>query len=191
MSDPSSISLEQLQVSLDVPQEVIRPISPVSNVPQQNKPSTLQISVLNERCVLEDYTQCSKAHIWKLMMSYYDRKGPSAWSSCVVPNFITCNSFIGKCYAKILHGYIQDCMEPGSKMPLDVNEPLYIVELGVGSGKFTFLMLQALEEMQKVCKFPLKNIKYIMTDFTEANFKYWLEHPNLKVNYVICSFCYC
>ena len=44
-------------------------------------------------------------------------------------------------------------------------------------------MLQALEEMQKVCNFPLKNIKYVMTDFTEANFKYWREHPNLKVCY--------
>ena len=34
--------------------------------------------------------------------------------------------------------------------------------------------------MQDVCDFPFKNIKFIMTDFTEANFKYWQNHPALK-----------
>lgn len=34
----------------------------------------------NERCVLEDFTQCSKSHLWKLMMSFYDRKGVESWS---------------------------------------------------------------------------------------------------------------
>lgn len=138
-----------------------------------------------ERCVLEDFTQCSKSHLWKLMMSYYDRKGPGAWSSCVVPNFITSNSFIGKSYAKVLHGFLADALRPNAKMPVDVNEPLYIIELGVGAGKFSFLMLQALEEMQKTCDFPLKNIKYIMTDFTESNFKFWREHPNLTVSNIV------
>lgn len=33
-----------------------------------------------ERCVLEDFTQCSKSHLWKLMMSFYDRKGVESWS---------------------------------------------------------------------------------------------------------------
>jgi hypothetical protein len=54
-----------------------------------------------DRCVLEDFTQCSKCHLWKLMMSFYDRKGPESWSSGVVPHFITCNTFIAKSYAKV------------------------------------------------------------------------------------------
>jgi hypothetical protein len=54
-----------------------------------------------ERCVLEDFTQCSKSHLWKLMMSFYDRKGPESWSQGIVPHFITCNTFIGKSYAKV------------------------------------------------------------------------------------------
>lgn len=66
---------------------------------------------------------------------------------------------------------------------VDVNEPFYIVELGAGSGKFSFYMLKALEEMQAVCDFPLKNIKYIMTDFTEKNFTFWCDHHCLKVTY--------
>lgn len=34
----------------------------------------------NDRCVLEDYMQCSKSHLWRLMMSFYDRKGVESWS---------------------------------------------------------------------------------------------------------------
>ena len=41
-------------------------------------------------------------------------------------------------------------------------------------------MLKALEEMQAVCEFPMRKIVYVMTDFTEANFKFWSDHPQLK-----------
>jgi hypothetical protein len=48
------------------------------------------------RCVLEDFTQCSESHLWRLMMSFYDRKGVESWSQGIVPHFITCNAFIGR-----------------------------------------------------------------------------------------------
>ena len=133
------------------------------------------------------------------MMSFYERKGPESWSQGIVPHFITSNAFIGRSYAKVLwivhckydvksffaiqvlHGFIKDCMSPGAKMSLDCNEPLYIIELGTGSGKFSFYMLKALEEMQVVCDFPFKKMVYVMTDFTENNFDYWSTHPSLKV----------
>ena len=64
-------------------------------------------------------------------------------------------------------------------MRLDPTEPLYIIELGTGSGKFSYFMLKALEEMKDVCDFPLDKIVYVMTDFTENNFKFWRNHPSL------------
>ena len=48
------------------------------------------------RCVLEDFTRCSDSLLWKLMMSFYDRKGVESWSQGIVPHFITCNAFIGR-----------------------------------------------------------------------------------------------
>lgn len=73
-------------------------------------------------------------------------------------------------------------MKPTSTMPLDINEPLYIIELGAGSGKFSFFMLKALDELKDICDFPMNKIVYIMTDFTENNFNFWSDHPSLKVN---------
>ena len=114
------------------------------------------------------------------MMSFYDRTGPDSWAQGIVPHFITCNAFIGRSYAKVLHGFLRDCMCANAKMPIDPNEPFYIVELGTGSGKFSFYMLKALDEMQAICDFPWKNIVYVMTDFTQKNFKFWQDHPSLK-----------
>jgi len=131
------------------------------------------------RCILEDFVPCRESHLWKLMMSFYDRKGPDSWSQGIVPHFITSNTFIGRSYAKVLHGFIKDCLAPNAKMPLDTNEPLYIIELGAGSGKFSFFMLKALEELQAISEFPLRKIVYVMTDFTEANFKFWRSQPSL------------
>jgi hypothetical protein len=53
-------------------------------------------------------------------------------------------------------------------MKLDVNEPLYIIELGAGSGKFSYYMLKALEEMKSICDFPIGikiYISYIIINF--------------------------
>jgi hypothetical protein len=49
------------------------------------------------RCKLEDFVRCSESHLWKLMMSFYDRKGVESWAQGIVPHFITCNAFIGRC----------------------------------------------------------------------------------------------
>lgn len=116
------------------------------------------------------------------MMSFYDRKGPESWSQGIVPHFITCNTFIGRNYAKVLQGFIADCyrQNPTNKMKLNENEPLYIIELGCGSGKFSYIMLKALKEMQSNCLFPYSKIVYVMTDFTEQNFNFWSNHPSLK-----------
>ena len=120
------------------------------------------------------------------MMSFYDRKGVESWSQGIVPHFITCNAFIGRSYAQVLQGYLRDCAckaredGPGSPLALDPNEPLYIIELGAGSGKFSFFMLKALAEMRELLDFPFEKIVYVMTDFTQNNFKFWETHPGLR-----------
>jgi len=118
-------------------------------------------------------------------MSFYDRKGVKSWSQGIVPHFITCNAFIGRAYAKVLLGFIRDCTGPNAKMRLDPSEPLYVVELGAGSGKFSFFMLRALNELSKAGfieegEFPASKIVYVMTDFTEKNLLFWNQHPGLE-----------
>ncbi|KAG6615443.1 Tetratricopeptide TPR1 [Phytophthora cinnamomi] len=131
------------------------------------------------RCQLEDFTPFARCHLWKLMMSFYDRQGVESWAQGIVPHFITSNTFIAKRYSNVLRAYFRDAMRPGSASPVDASQPFYIVELGAGSGKFSFYFLKALAQVESVLDFPLSNIRYIMTDFTEQNFNFWKTHPAL------------
>lgn len=110
------------------------------------------------------------------MMSFYDRKGVESWSQGIVPHFITCNSFIGRAYAKVLLGFLDDCTSSNTSLPLAVSDSLYIIELGAGSGKFSFFILKAVKELAQLLKFPPQQIVYVMTDFTWNNLKFWNDH---------------
>ena len=73
---------------------------------------------------------------------------------------------------KVLLGFLEDIMKHKEDiMKASPEEPFYVIELGTGSGKFSFFMLKALMEFETTCSFPLDNICYVMTDFTESNFK--------------------
>lgn len=99
----------------------------------------------------------------------------------VMPRFVLCLicDHATHVLSQILQGFIRDCYHPDSKLKLDPNEPLYVIELGAGSGKFSYFILKILEEMQAVCEFPFKKIVFVMTDFTEKNLKFWQDHPAL------------
>lgn len=51
-----------------------------------------------------------------------------------------------KKHVQVLQGFLRDCAN--GRLALDPSEPLYIIELGTGSGKFSFYMLKALEEVR-------------------------------------------
>lgn len=77
-----------------------------------------------ERCQLEDYTPFSKCHLWKLMMSFYDREGVESWAQGIVPHFITSNTFIAKRYSNVLRAYFRDVMRAASEHPVSSIVPL-------------------------------------------------------------------
>jgi hypothetical protein len=94
-----------MSINENYPYSIVEPDSklfppppPLSNAESQNE---TVMPKKTERCELEGFTQCSESHLWKLMMSFYDRKGPESWSQGIVPHFITCNTYIGRSYAKV------------------------------------------------------------------------------------------
>ncbi|KAI9992469.1 hypothetical protein PInf_017882 [Phytophthora infestans] len=152
--------------------------SPAPSAPKADEVRELEMQT-TPRCQLEDFTPFARCHLWKLMMSFYDRQGVESWAQGIVPHFITSNTFIAKRYSNVLSAYFRDALKPESMSPVDPSQPFYIVELGAGSGKFSFYFLKALAQMESVLDFPLSNIRYVMTDFTEQNFNFWKTHPAL------------
>ncbi|OGT41513.1 MAG: hypothetical protein A3F13_03680 [Gammaproteobacteria bacterium RIFCSPHIGHO2_12_FULL_40_19] len=126
--------------------------------------------------ILEKEIRFSQSMMWKDQKKYYDVKGIDAWDEDV-PFYITSNPFIARGYAQIAIGFIQDWI---SKNPQAIDHPFYFLELGAGTGQFSFYFLKNLLELQKTLKLEHVKIQYMMSDVTESAFKFWESNLALQ-----------
>ena len=118
----------------------------------------------------------SKSLLWDLQRRYYAEKGPQAWHSGEVPSYATCNTFIAKSYVHMVHAYLRDARVAGM---IDPKQPIYIVELAAGVGRFAFQFLTKLRQRLADSSLADLDIRYVMTDFTATNLEVWQKHPHL------------
>jgi hypothetical protein len=124
--------------------------------------------------VLEQGVQFSESLLWEAQRRYFDEAGVNAWSGAV-PFYITSNPFIANAYAQVFIRWVQDLL---TYHQADPTSPFYIFELGTGSGRFSFMTIRRLVELQKVLNISAK-IVYVMTDFTASNLTFWENHEAL------------
>ncbi len=125
---------------------------------------------------LEKKQRLSHSKIWQFQQDYFNEKGIDSWKGAV-PFYVTSNSVIATTYANTIITYIQESIERGI---IDPKEAITCIELGSGSGKFSFLCLTHLDTLRHT--FGLEHLKfqYVMTDFTERIISYWEKQPQLK-----------
>ncbi|MBA3815845.1 MAG: hypothetical protein H0X29_04865 [Parachlamydiaceae bacterium] len=127
--------------------------------------------------VLDAEKRLSLSLLWTLQCDAYRQFGIGAWSKKGVPSYITSNSFIAKCYAHVVLGYFRDGFD---QKVFDFNHPVYLFDLGAGTGRFAYLFLKELFRL--IGEGPLTQIKlcYVMTDIAEDNIDFWQNHSYLK-----------
>src|SRR6185437_10089729 len=94
-----------------------------------------------EPTLLETDVPLSQSVIWRLQRDFYSQRGLKAWNEDLVPSYITNNPFIAEIFAGIVAAFLQDCMSPAQPAfpALSRENPLRILELGAGTGKFSYL----------------------------------------------------
>jgi tetratricopeptide (TPR) repeat protein len=117
----------------------------------------------------------SKTLLWKMQEDYYKNAGIAAWE-CDVPFFVTSSVYIADAYAEMILGFVRDYREH-----LDFSEPIYIVEMATGTGRFSHMLLQELLRKQSYFE-SLRDLqfRYVMTDFTDSNPTFWQNHDKLR-----------
>ena len=139
-----------------------------------------------EVCVLDKGKPLSQSILCKLQRNFFEGQGIEAWRQGTVPHYITSNPFIANAYAKVVFGFIRDCNAVSgdsvndSFPPFDPNQPLYIIELGSGSGRFAYHFLKKYIGLYRSSVLKDIPFKYVMTDFSEKNVDFWREHQSLK-----------
>jgi tetratricopeptide (TPR) repeat protein len=130
----------------------------------------------NRKIVLEQNKRFSQSALWRMQREYFDKEGINAWVN-QVPFYITSNPFIANSYAQLVLAFIRDWTRshPDAK-----NHPFYIMELGTGSGRFSYYFVKTLLRLLKELGMQDIKIRYIMSDFTKHNVQYYETHPALK-----------
>ena len=114
----------------------------------------------------------SRSPYWKLLRHYYTKQGPQAWDD-KIPFQVTSNPSVAYAYAQMLIAYYQDWVE-GNGIP---DKPLYILELGAGHGRFSYYLLNALEQECSLHGIRPTAFRLVLSDMAEKNIASWLENP--------------
>ncbi|MBA2650146.1 MAG: hypothetical protein H0U75_11265 [Legionella sp.] len=130
----------------------------------------------NKKVIIEQDQRLSESKIWHMQREYFDKEGIQAWVR-QVPFYITSNPFIAYTYAKMMLVFMIDWTKNNPKA---AGHPFYILELGTGSGRFSYYFVKTLcGLLQRLNREDIK-ICYVMSDFTKNNIQYWETHPALK-----------
>src|SRR3954463_3769802 len=100
--------------------------------------------------------------IWQLQHRYFAERGVEAWRQGEVPHYVTSNLTIANAYAEIVLALRRDRerLFPGEQG----KEPLTIVELGAGSGRFAFHFLKRLAALCADAEVAPETFRYVLTD---------------------------
>ncbi|MCP4422071.1 MAG: hypothetical protein GY805_36120 [Chloroflexi bacterium] len=124
----------------------------------------------------------SQSLIWQIQRAYFLKNGMKAWQDDVVPSSISSNPVMARAYSQILFGYLRDCFAAarGRKFALDETQPIYIVELGAGSGRLAHYFLHTFYPRYLESPFAKQPIKYVMTDFVPEIVTFWQENGRFQ-----------
>src|SRR5438067_10395813 len=119
-------------------------------------PADVDVTLMH---VLESPVPLSQSMVWRLQRTFYGDQGIAAWSRSHVPQAVTTSPIIARAYARVVLGYWRDIQST-----LDPSQPVYIVELGAGSGRFAYRFLTALSALLETVAAPRPRFLYVMTD---------------------------
>ncbi len=116
----------------------------------------------------------ARSPLWQLNRIYHAERGPAAWSSGELPDYISSNPYLAHAYARVALTFLRE------RAALGHEGPDLLVELGAGSGRFGFHFLRALLPAWRAEFGEERRLRYIMTDACAALLPAWQEHPSLK-----------
>lgn len=133
-----------------------------------------------ERQPLEEPRALSESVLWSLQREYFQREGIRAWRNGVVPEMITTNAVMGAAYARMMVAFLREWRATTPDPP---DEPIHIVELGAGSGRFAHHFLTKLApRLAAAPELRDLTVKHVMTDLPGGNVERWRQHPYLRAH---------
>lgn len=131
-------------------------------------------AAVDDRFPLEAPGPLSQSVVWRIQRSAYERQGVEGWAGGLVPSYATTNPHFVAAEAALLVGFLRDCVV---RPDFDPTQPVHIVELGSGPGRFGYQLVTELREQLARTRLRDVPIRYVLTDLVQGNVDYWRAHP--------------
>ena len=124
--------------------------------------------------VLEEPRRISESRLWSIQEDYYGQLGTKAFEHAT-PFFVTNSVTTAECYADLMISFLRDYSNQ-----LEPEEPIYIVEMGSGLGRFGFYLVKELNRKKDYFEeLKFLDLRVVLTDMAELNVDFWGSHPAL------------
>ncbi len=159
--------------------DLIAPQKPVARPAPTHRADDEPADPPTTGCTLEENQRLSASRLWRWQRQYFEEQGVEAWRRSIVPHYVTCNPVMAAAYARVVFGYLRDLVRE-SRLGFDATQPLHVLELGAGSGRFTYHFLKKLVPMLQHSALSHLRVKVVMSDFSARNIAFWTQHPMLQ-----------
>ncbi|MEM7113850.1 MAG: hypothetical protein AAF614_15550 [Chloroflexota bacterium] len=135
-----------------------------------------------QKTIIAADQRLSQSIVWEIQRHYFLQNGMKAWQEDVVPHQISCSPVMARSYSQLVFGYLRDCFAAwqAGTFELYLAEPLYIVELGAGSGRLLYHFLHQFYPLFEESPFAELPIKFVLTDFVPSIIEFWQGHEKLQ-----------
>ncbi|NQZ09023.1 MAG: SAM-dependent methyltransferase [Algicola sp.] len=145
-------------------------IAPLSSAPQDSPLEGINPDSLT-------FVPFSRSPLWQKQTDYFMSQGPAAWQNGQVPHYITNTPTLVNAWARLVVNYLLDGLHNGA---IDPEQPIKLLELGAGSGRFAIQMLQQLEQLFKQYGLAELDFCYLVSDISDKNRQFIAEHPYMQ-----------
>lgn len=101
----------------------------------------------------------------------------NAWAKQRVPHYVATNPFIAYAFARVVLAHLEDRHEAGAD---DARAPIYLLEVGAGSGRFAFHFLDQFFDLLDASPLRELDVRYVMTDVVDELIDTWAAHPKFR-----------
>lgn len=119
----------------------------------------------------------NESPLWQRQREFFLDVGSRAWTEGIVPHYVTSNPSIASFYIEQLLAHWRYALD---QRRLDITQPVYILELGAGSGVFSYAFLRQLSERLKGTLLQELKWVYVISDLVVENLNFCRTHPKLK-----------
>ncbi|MFT7518110.1 MAG: hypothetical protein ACI9MC_000237 [Kiritimatiellia bacterium] len=121
-------------------------------------------------------SRLSESVLWDDQRRWYEDRATSAWSTGLVPSGVLTGTRTARQYAEMVRAYVEDSLEDGI---IDASEPLFVLDLGAGSGRLGWHLQRELYELLADVPGAPEPV-VVLTDFSPSILEDWRAHPQAK-----------